>query len=219
MIVTKFHGNGMKTSKITRAFWNSTEYCSREIFHPQWCWRRHWVATPFFGFWCNCKSASSSAQSATTFGGVCLWLVLLLYNIVSYGTWKWILLQVEKVNSSEFILEVPCFVSKLKNSTQHSCMISKVKTTTWFSHCPVSAQKFHKQDSFLNEKPVFKWQTITYSTIYLILPFLRTSIVALCTCQNINEAPLSLFPIKSRANLSRQLHCSIAGRWTGSYRK
>lgn len=90
-------------------------------------------------------------------------------------------------------------------SLKTATWFSKVKTTTWFFHCPVSAQKFHKQDSFLNKKPMFKWQTITY---YLILLFLRASIIALCTCQNINEAPLSLFPIKSRANLSRHLHCS-----------
>ena len=62
---------------------NSLKYCSREIFHPQWCWRpSHWLVRPFFGFWCICKSASSTAQSTTTFGGVCLWLILFLYNIV-----------------------------------------------------------------------------------------------------------------------------------------
>ena len=212
MIVTKFRGSGMKKSKITRAFWNSVETprniapgrssipsdaegpatdlldlfsASGVIANPQ--------APPHRAQPLLVECACDLYFSCTILCKRNLELTMEPENEDYSKLKKWTL-------PNSFLRFHASFPS-LKTAT----WFSKVKTTTWFFHCPVSAQKFHKQDSFLNKKPMFKRQTITY---YLILLFLRASIIALCTCQNINEAPLSLFPIKSRANLSRQLHCS-----------
>lgn len=177
MIVTKFRGSGMKKSKITRAFWNSVE--------TPWNIAPGRSSTPSdaegpatdlldlfsaSGVIANPQAPPHRAQPLLVECACDLYFfctILCKRNLeLTMEPENEDYCKLKKWTLPNSFLRFHASFPSLKTAT----WFSKVKTTTWFFHCPVFAQKFHKQDSFLNKKPMFKWQTITY---YLILLFLR----------------------------------------------